>query len=109
MKTDSLAMHGVEVSHHFGGGAYAKETVIPPGIVLHKHVHPHEHLSILAVGRVEVDIGGEKQVIEAPACLTIAGGVHHSVTALLPSVWYCIHATTDTNPETVDSTVLLHD
>lgn len=105
--TDSLELHGVIVHHYFGGGAYAKETLIPAGITLHKHVHPHEHLSILASGKVQVSIDHIHYEYTGPACITIEGGVHHAVTAITDSVWYCIHATLDTNPDTVDNTVLL--
>lgn len=103
---DTLAQHGVDVAHHFGGGTYAKETHIPAGIELQQHVHPHAHLSILAAGRVLVVAGDQEAEYVAPACITIAAGVRHRVVALTDAVWYCIHATDDTDPATVDSTIL---
>ena len=103
---DRLEINGVKVEHHFGGGVYAKETFIPFGVVLTQHIHPHAHLSILAKGRVIVEAGTLKQEFEAPACLTIAEGVEHRVQALEDAIWYCIHATADTEPSTVDTSIL---
>jgi quercetin dioxygenase-like cupin family protein len=103
---EHLASSGIAVAHHFGGGAYAKETVIPAGAVLTQHVHPHDHLSILASGRARVVAGGHAETHEGPACLTIKAGVHHSVEALTPVVWFCVHATEDTDPATVDISIL---
>lgn len=103
---DQLAQHGVEVFHHFGGGVYAKECLIPAGTMLVQHSHPYAHLSVLASGRAVVDAGGVKREIEGPTCITIPSGAVHSVQALTPVVWFCCHATDDTNPETVDRTVL---
>ena len=106
MHTDTLAIHGVDVSHHFGGGAYAKETRIPAGVVLHQHKHPHAHLSVLASGRAYVESAGRGREYVGPLCMTIPAGVPHSVTAVTDVVWYCIHATEDTDPATVDTSIL---
>lgn len=97
-----LADFGVGIAHHFGGGVYAKETVIPAGVELTQHRHQHDHLSILAVGEVLVEVDGETRAYRAPACLQIKAGAVHKVTALTPAVWYCIHATDCTDPELVD-------
>lgn len=104
---DTLAQHGVTVAHHFGGGTYAKETLIPAGVRLAQHVHAHDHLSILAAGRALVEAGGSRREHEAPACITIAAGIEHAVIALTDVVWFCVHATDDTDPATVDTSVLI--
>jgi len=104
--TDTLEQAGVRIFHHFGGGTYAKETLIPHDRVLLQHSHPHDHLSILAAGRALVTTGAEQMEYEAPACITIPAGVKHSVQALTDVVWYCIHATEDTDPATVDTSIL---
>jgi quercetin dioxygenase-like cupin family protein len=96
LPVDALALHGVSVVHHFGGGVYAKETLIPAGVRLAQHVHPHDHLSILAAGLAIVEAGGSCQEYAAPACITIAAGVEHSIAALTDVIWYCVHATDDT-------------
>lgn len=94
------------VAHHFGGGVYAKETSIPAGLTLHQHVHSHAHLSVLAWGSVVVEVDGEARQFSAPYCLTIPAGKSHSVHALVDSVWYCVHATEETDPDKVDAVLI---
>ena len=105
---DKLEQHGVKVAHHFSEGVYAKETFIPAGVTLHQHIHPYTHMSVLAQGKVRVTKGEVTFVTQAPDCLEIAAGVSHKVEAITPAVWYCIHATEETDAEKID-TVLLND
>lgn len=102
--TDLMAQVGIV--HHFGGGVYAKETHIPANFILTQHKHKFDHLSVLASGSVLVKVDGVSQRVDAPACLTIAAGKEHSVSALTPVVWYCIHATEETDPERVDHVLI---
>lgn len=94
------------IAHHFGAGVYAKETRIPAGLCLTQHVHAHDHLSILADGVVDVRVDGKVQRHYAPACLTIAAGKTHEVTALVDTVWYCVHSTDETDPDKVDAVLI---
>lgn len=91
-----------KVEHHFGGGVYAKEMHMPVDYVLLHHKHEFDHLSVLAKGSIELIIDGKKQVIHAPACLTIAAHLHHGVKSLTDVVWYCIHATNCTDENEID-------
>ena len=94
------------ITHHFGGGVYAKETHIPAGHLLGKHVHEFDHLSILASGTVELSIDGEVSVIHAPACLTIEAGKEHCVRSVTDVVWYCVHSTDCTDADKVDQVLI---
>lgn len=106
--TDTLQIHGVEIRHHFADHVYAKEAIIPAGLVLAQHIHPtHDHLSILASGRALVTSDGVAETLEGPCCITIKRGVPHSVQSLTGVVWFCIHATDDTDPATVDTSILV--
>lgn len=93
---------GIDVKHHFGGGVYAKETKIPAGRILSQHKHEFEHLSILAHGTVEVTANGQTASYHGPCCLTIPANTEHKVESLTDVVWFCIHATDCTDPETID-------
>lgn len=93
---------GVKIAHHFGGKAYAKETLIPAGVQLEQHRHSFDHLSILAAGSVLVSVDGEETAYSAPQCILIAAGKKHSVTALTDTVWYCVHGTDCTDPAAID-------
>jgi len=94
------------ITHHFGGGVYAKESRIPAGYVLVQHAHKFDHLSILAEGSVEVVVDGERSVLHAPACLTVEAGKHHGVKSLTEVVWYCVHATDCTDSDEIDEILI---
>lgn len=94
------------IKHHFSSGVYAKETHIPADSQLVQHIHKHSHLSILASGSIELIVDGEKSVLHAPACISIAAGKHHGVKSLTDVVWYCIHATDCTDENEVDEVLI---
>ena len=50
--------------------------------------------------------GEELLIFEAPACLEIKAGVIHGVKAITDCVWFCIHATTETDPNKVDEVLI---
>jgi quercetin dioxygenase-like cupin family protein len=97
---------GVAIKHHFAGGLYSKETVIPAGVKLTQHVHPYDHASALVSGKVLLEVDGICREVTGPAMLMIEAGKAHGVTALTDVVWHCIHITKDADPETVDQSIL---
>lgn len=97
----------MNINHYFGGGVYAKETVIPAGQILVQHKHEHDHLSVLASGTVEMQIDGVKSRLQGPACITIKAGAHHGVRTLTDVAWYCIHATDCTDEDKVDELLVV--
>jgi quercetin dioxygenase-like cupin family protein len=99
-------MKPVEIVHHFCAGVYTKETHIPRGVALQQHAHAYDHLSVLAAGKVIVIVDGRSKNHEAPAVLTIKAGQQHTVIAKTNVVWLCIHKTDDTDPNTVDQSIL---
>ena len=48
---------------------------------------------------------GEKSY-SAPACIDIKSGLHHSIEALEDCVWFCIHATNETDESKVDEVLI---
>jgi quercetin dioxygenase-like cupin family protein len=94
------------ITHHFGGGVYAKETHIPQGSFLMQHKHAFDHMSILASGTVEVSVDDQVTTHTGPACLVIEAGKNHGVRALTDVVWYCVHATDCTDADTVDEVLI---
>ena len=96
----------LQPKHYFGGGTYAKQMTVPKGYSVGKHVHSYDHLSILASGRVLVETDASSDEYASPACLIIKANIFHRITALEDSVWYCIHATEETNPDHVDKVLI---
>jgi quercetin dioxygenase-like cupin family protein len=93
--------------HHFSDGLYAKEVELKAGSFAVQHKHTYDHLSILSKGRVEVLFEGElSREYTAPACINIVKDVNHAVHALEDSVWFCIHATSETDVEHIDKVLI---
>lgn len=97
----------MNIAHHFGGGVYAKETIVHAGQILVQHKHEFDHLSVLASGTVELMVDGVRSELTGPACVTISAGKHHGVKALTDVVWYCIHATDCTDEHDVDKVLIV--
>lgn len=96
----------IEINHHFSEGLYAKETFIPYDSFLMQHKHSYSHLAILAKGRVLVKVDDDIMEYKAPACINVAANKHHSVKALEDCVWYCVHATDETNTDKIDQVLI---
>ena len=92
--------------HHFAAGVYAKQMTLPANHFAVKHTHSYDHLSILASGKVSVDVDGVVTVYAAPACITIKAGQKHRIVAHEDSTWFCIHATDETDADKVDQVLV---
>jgi quercetin dioxygenase-like cupin family protein len=95
-----------QTKHFFSDGLYAKRMSLPKGYEALSHSHNYNHLSILASGSVIVRTDKSSVEYTAPACIEIAAGVHHSITALADVVWYCVHATDAADPDSVDEVLI---
>lgn len=91
------------IKHHFSQGLYAKEMLIPKDCFVVQHKHEYDHLSVLAHGAVLVDVDGQATMYVAPTCVNIKAGINHKIIAVQDSVWYCIHATDDTDVDHIDA------
>lgn len=92
--------------HHFSDGLYAKQMVIPKGYMAGTHSHKYSHLSILSKGRVIVRTDDETLEYTAPACIEIKKDTIHNIEALEDSVWFCVHATEETNLDLIDDVLI---
>lgn len=96
-----------KIEHFFTEGVYARKMEIQAGTQVPTHKHVYDHLSILAKGRVRVAVGPVIQEYVAPAMIEIKKDMSHKITALEDSVWFCIHATTATDIESLEQTVIV--
>jgi quercetin dioxygenase-like cupin family protein len=94
------------IKHNFSDGLYAKEMVVPKGFMIGTHAHKFSHLSILAKGKVIVKTDDSEAFYEAPACIEIKEGVVHAIEALEDTVWFCIHATDETDIDKIDEILI---
>ena len=88
--------------HHFSSGVYAREMTLAKDHFVFSHKHKYDHLSILASGEVLVEIDGIKKFYAAPSCIEVKAGIEHKITALENVVWFCIHATEETDLNQLD-------
>ena len=94
------------VVHNFSDGLYAKQMTIPKGFVAGQHAHTFSHLSILAKGKVIVKTDMDERVYDAPACIEIKKQINHTITAVEDAVWFCIHATDETDVDRIDEVLI---
>lgn len=99
---DEFQSAGVEVT--FG---YFKRSFIPAGVILDQHSHKHDHLSVLAQGRVTVEVDGRVVHYVAPAEILIKSGEVHRVTAHTDVIWYCNHDINTIPHELIDKSLIL--
>lgn len=103
-------MSGIEIDlgvvHHFSDGLYARQMMLPAGHYAVTHAHEYDHLSILATGRVLLEVDGVITDLTAPACVTVAAGKHHRITAMEDATWFCIHATDETDVDKLDEVLI---
>jgi len=97
------------IVHNFSDGLYAKQMFVPQGYVIGQHAHEFSHLSILAKGKVIVRTDNSVTEYTAPACLEIKEGIHHAIEALEDTVWFCIHATDETDINKIDEVLIKKD
>lgn len=95
------------IEHFFTEGVYARKMVIPAGTQIPTHQHVYDHLSILAQGRVRVAVGPVSQEYVAPAMIEIKKNMSHRITAIEDSVWFCVHATSATDIESLEQSVIV--
>lgn len=92
----------LQIRHYFSGREYARRQVLPAGHYAESHRHNFDHLSILASGKVRVTVDGTATEYTGPECLIICAGQVHRIEALTDSVWFCVHATDETDPDNID-------
>jgi len=96
----------LSTKHHFSDNLYAKEMIIPAGYIAGMHKHKYSHLSILAKGRALIKTDEYNREIEAPYCLDMEADIKHEILALEDCVWFCIHATDETDVSKVDEVLI---
>lgn len=62
------------------------------------HIHTHDHVTLLAYGKLEVEVDGITTVFAAPHMIYINKDKKHQLTALEDNTLaYCIHALRDSD------------
>lgn len=90
-----MAMQDLTHPKHYAvGGVYVKELFLEnvgDGVV--SHSHHHDHLSLVARGKVRVTADGVVTDYPERSAVNIKAGVKHEIVALeANTLWYCLHA-----------------
>ena len=98
---------GVGIAHHFSGGVYIKEAHLTRGHGVEQHSHEHDHPAVLVYGTVRLFVEDEpSRILTGFNVIKIAAHKRHRVEVITDALWLCIWPTDDTDPETVDQTIL---
>jgi len=94
------------VTHRFGPGIYIREVLLPRGAYVVGHAHKTVHLNIMLTGRLGLfDDEGNETILSAPQ--TFVAGMGRKVAYIYEDVvWQNVHATTETDVETLEDTYL---
>lgn len=82
-----------QVEIHAAGGVYVRQIFIPKkSTVLRQHVHPTDHLTMVARGSVYLSCDNALIKYAAPTAIVIEAGKSHSFVALEDeTLLFCIH------------------
>lgn len=97
---------GIDHAHRFTEGLYAREVLVPKGMLLVGKIHKHEHINIISKGDVSVltEFGSER--LAAPVTFISAPWTKRVVYAHEDTVWTVIHRTDETDLEKIEEAVI---
>ena len=96
-----------ELKHHFtDNGLYAREMIIPAGVIVTGKIKKHEHISVLSAGLVTEVTEAGLQNIRAPYTMVSLPGTKRIVWAHETTVWTTIHAVDTTDLARVEEELI---
>ena len=91
-----------KVKHIQSDGVYIKSTFVPQNIKFYSKQTPDNHIAILAHGELVMYDGDTKTRFVAPANYVIPANSRISFYTLTDCVFYCVHATDETDVTELD-------
>lgn len=92
----------LEVHHHFADGVYARELLIPAGVVLTGKIHRHKTMNFLMSGTIRVTTDDGIQELTGPLILNTEAGMKKAAYAVTDTIWVNIHPTESTDIEEIE-------
>jgi hypothetical protein len=91
------------LTHHFGPGIYIREVTLQPGMLVVGHSHNQDSLNIVLKGRLLLKTpDGDLREVSGPM-MVLTGPGRKVVYALEETVFQNVFATTETDPEKLES------
>lgn len=78
-------------------GVYVKAYFVPRGTKLYSKFFPTDHVTILAMGSIAMEVDDQMTKYVAPAHYVFPANRRIPILVLEDSVWYCVHATEETD------------
>lgn len=105
---NQVAVADIEVRHHLTNtGVYAREMIMPKGMLLTGKVKKHEYITILSAGFVtEVSEAGT-QHLKAPCTLVSLPGTKRVLLAHELSVITTVHVTSETELDKIEAELIV--
>lgn len=91
-----------KIRHIHSDGVYIKAYRVPAGLKIYSKRFLNDHVTILGQGSVIVENGDKKLKFVAPAHFVFDAMTRYTVHTLEDSVWYCVHATAETDQSVLD-------
>jgi quercetin dioxygenase-like cupin family protein len=88
--------------HYLAGGVYARELLIPKGVVVTGKVHKGDHLFFVMSGDLEVMTDDGVKRIKAPAILSSKAGIKRVAYAYEDTICVAVHATDKTEIKDIE-------
>lgn len=95
-----------KVNHHFSGGVYVREMLIPKGTIAIGKIHKTDHLNIVTMGEMLLCTALRKLHITAPYTFETKAGEQKIACALQDTVIVNTIRTDSLNPEEIESEVV---
>jgi len=90
------------MKHIQADGVYIQAYLVPKGTRLYSKFFPTDHVTILAHGSILMDDGETKKRYVAPAHHIFPANRRIAIVTIEDSVWYCVHATDETDLTTLE-------
>lgn len=88
--------------HVQADGLYAREIMIPKGVMMTGKIHKREHLNFISKGEITVLTEDGVERIKAPAIIKSRPGTKRVGFAHEDTVWTTVHATNETDLEKIE-------
>jgi hypothetical protein len=101
---------GIEWVHRFTPGVYAREMIVPAGVMLTGAIHKTEHISIFLEGRMIIpdEEGGSREIV-APIIEIAKPGIKRVGLAVERVRWITIHPTEETDVDVIEEQICTND
>ena len=90
------------VKHIQADNVYVKSTFVPKNVKFYTKRTNDSHVAILAFGELVVEDGDQRSRLLAPANYVIPANSRIAIYTLTDCVFYCVHATPETDLEVLD-------